>query len=108
MRLGQSLPGWREMDLLRRLRDAFTKTPLNYRPSEPRNVRLREEIIKHFALPAVDVFQDEIPTPIDNVLELIFTRCREYASAYAAAHNNAVQRTPAGDEPGGGMASGRR
>jgi hypothetical protein len=46
----QTLPGWREVDLMRRMRNAFTKTPLNYRPEDPDDIRLREEVIVHSSL----------------------------------------------------------
>jgi len=49
-RIDQDLPGGREMDLLRRMRNAFTKTPLNYHPNDKENIRLRKEVIRCFGL----------------------------------------------------------
>jgi hypothetical protein len=37
-KIDQTLPGWREVDLTRRMRNAFTKTPLSYRPEDPDNM----------------------------------------------------------------------
>ncbi len=84
--IDQSLSGWREIDLMRRMRNAFTKTRLNYRPEDPDNIRLREAVIGHFGLKKEDFPEEEIPTPIDTVVEPIFKRCREYIIAKCAAH----------------------
>lgn len=86
-KIDQNLVGWREMDLLRRMRNAFTKTPLNYRPNDKENIRLREEVIEHFRLNKEGFPEDEIPTPINTVVEPVFKACREYIAAYGAAHN---------------------
>ena len=79
--LDRSREGWREMDLLRLLRNALTKTPLNYRPEDGDNRKLREEIIRHFVLPENDIVEGEIPTPINHVVEPIFDRCKAYVIA---------------------------
>jgi len=93
-KLDPSLPGHREMDLLRRMRNAFTKTPLNYQPNDPKNRRLREALIEHFKLEGPDI-QEEIPVPINKVLEPIFTACRDYVVARGNAHNDRME--PTGD-----------
>jgi hypothetical protein len=49
-KIDQNLPGWREMNLLRLMRNAFTKTPLNYRLNDKKNIRLRAEVIQCFDL----------------------------------------------------------
>jgi len=89
--IDRSLPGWREMDLLRRMRNAFTKTPLNYRPNDQENIRLRKKVIQHFGLTEQNFPEDDIPTPIDTVVEPIFEACREYIAAYTVAHNKPLQ-----------------
>jgi hypothetical protein len=93
-KINQTLPGGKEMDLLRRMRDALTKTPLNYRPGSKKNIRLREEIMRHFSLRKEDFPEKEIPTPIDTVVEPIFRSCREYIVAHSAPHNKRVEATP--------------
>ncbi len=92
-KIDQTLPGWRGVDLMRRMRNAFTKTPLSYRPEEPDNIRLREEVIEHFSLNREKFPEEEIPTPIDTVIEPIFKRCHEYISAKCGAHNKRMERT---------------
>lgn len=82
--IDQALPGSREVDLMRRMRNAFTKTPLSYRPEDPDNLRLRETVIEHFNLRAADFPGGEIPTPINGVLEPIFKRCRDYVRTKCA------------------------
>jgi hypothetical protein len=92
-KIDQTLPGWREVDLMRRMRNAFTKTPLSYRPEKPDNVRLRAEVIEHFSLNRENSPEEEIPTPIDPVLQPIFKRYREYISAKRAAQNKRMEPT---------------
>jgi hypothetical protein len=81
--IDQTLPGWRAVDLMRRMRNAFTKTPLSYRPDDPDNIRLREEVIKYFGLTKEirAPFSEEIPTSIDSVIEPLFGDCRKYIEA---------------------------
>lgn len=88
--LNRNLPGYREMDLLRRLRNVFTKTPLNYQPDDPENVRLRHAVIGHFNLQDADV-QDEIPIPINRVIEPLIAGCKQYIAAWTDGHNNRME-----------------
>jgi hypothetical protein len=80
-KIDQNCSGWKEVNLMRLMRNAFTKTRLNYRPLEPKNIRLRYEIIEHFKLDKNLYKQGEIPTPIDTVVEPIFESCRKYIKA---------------------------
>lgn len=80
-KIDKSLPGWKEIDVLRRMRNAFTKTPLNYRPNDKDNKRLRENVIKHFDLKEKNLPEGEILTPIHTVVKPIFKACREYIIA---------------------------
>ncbi|MCG6537000.1 MAG: hypothetical protein L7F78_20415 [Syntrophales bacterium LBB04] len=75
------------------MRNAFTKTPLSYRPEESANVRLREEVIEHFNLKKEDFPEEEIPTPIHAVIEPIFKHCHEYISAKNASLTNRIEPT---------------
>jgi hypothetical protein len=89
-KINHNLQGAKEVDLMRRMRNAFTKTVLNYTPKQAKNVRLRKEVIKHFVLEEKDFSQGEIPTPIDTVVEPIFNGCREYIVAKCLAHNKSL------------------
>jgi hypothetical protein len=77
-KIDKTLSGSREVDLMRRMRNAFTKTGLNYRPEQPDNMRLREEVIQTFQLSDELNEREEIPTPIDKVVLKIFRACRQY------------------------------
>ena len=77
-KIDKTLSNWEEMEILRRMRNAFTKTSLNYLPDEKRNIKLREEVIRHFNLGEEDILHGEIPTPIDKVVMKIFNGCRKY------------------------------
>ena len=92
-KINQTLSGGKEMDLLRRMRDALTKTPLNYRPGSKKNIRLREEIMKHFRLRKEDFPEEEIPTPINTVVEPIFQACRQYIVSCSESHNKRIEAT---------------
>jgi hypothetical protein len=83
-KIDQNCSGWKEVNLMRLMRNAFTKTGLNYRPEDPENIRLRDEVIEHFKLDKNLYKQGEIPTPIDTVVERIFKSCRKYIEAKIA------------------------
>ena len=76
--IDKNCSGWKEVDLMRRMRNAFTKTGLNYRPEDPDNIRLRNEIIEHFQLDKNLYKEGKIPTPIDTVVGEIFSSCQKY------------------------------
>jgi hypothetical protein len=80
-KIDQTIPGWKEVDLLRRMRNAFTKTSLNYMPKKQENATLRVEVMKHFQLREEDLPSGEIPTPIHKVVEPIFKACRAYVAS---------------------------
>ncbi len=86
--IDQSVDGWKEVDLMRRMRNVFTKTNLNYQPSDQDNMRLRQEIIARYSLIEDQQPKGEIPTPIDKVLQPIFEGCRNYIKE-KGLHNNA-------------------
>ena len=90
--LDKGLPGYPEMELLRRIRNVLTKTSLDYRPNDAENRRLRETVIRHFDLGEHDI-QEQIPLPIDKVIDPIFEGCRKYIDAYDEAHNNRMEPT---------------
>jgi len=77
-KINKNYLGWKEVDLMRRMRNAFTKTGLDYRPAVPDNVRLKDEVIEYFKLNKNDFMEGEIPTPIDTVVERIFKACQKY------------------------------
>jgi hypothetical protein len=70
--------GWKEVDLLRRMRNIFTKTVLNYKPDNIENIKLKKEVVKNFNLNIDNYKSGEIPTPIDTVVFKIFEACKKY------------------------------
>jgi hypothetical protein len=76
--IDQNITGGKEVDLMRRMRNAFTKTGLNYRPENPDNIRLKNEVIEHFGLDEEVFNEGEIPTPVDTVVGNIFKSCIKY------------------------------
>jgi hypothetical protein len=72
------IDSWQEVDLLRRMRNVFTKTTLNYQPDDDDNIRLRKELIDYFKLKEEKFSTGEIPTPVDKVIRPIFEGCRRY------------------------------
>ena len=90
--LKKALPGYLEMDVLRRIRNVLTKTSLDYRPDDAENRRLREAVIRHFDLGERDI-QEQIPIPINKVVDPIFEGCRKYILAFENAHNNRMEPT---------------
>ena len=91
-KLDKQLPGYPEMELLRRIRNVLTKTSLDYRPGDAKNRRLRETVVQRFELEEHDI-QEQIPIPINKVVEPLFDRCKEYIRAYDHAHNNRIEPT---------------
>ena len=91
-KLDKSLPGYAEMDILRRIRNALTKTPLDYQPEVGENLKLRDAVVQHFALGEHDI-QEQIPIPINKVIDPIFEACRNYIRAFEQAHNNRMEPT---------------
>ena len=83
-KIDQSCQGWKEVDLMRRMRNAFTKTGLDYRPEDPENVRLKKEVMAYFKLDKKLNDEGDIPVPIDTVIEKIFNSCLCYIKAKIA------------------------
>jgi hypothetical protein len=77
-KIDQNCPGWKAVDLMRRMRNAWSKTGLDYRPEDQDNLRLKKEVIQHFKLDQKLNEKGEIPVPIDGVVEKIFSSCLEY------------------------------
>jgi hypothetical protein len=80
-KIDKRLPGSKEVDLMRRMRNAFTKTSLGYRPHDQENIDLRQEVINHFHLENEEPTGEEIPTSINTVVQPIFKGCRDYIAA---------------------------
>lgn len=74
-------PGWEDLDILRRVRDVFTKTRLNYEPEDAKNIKLREKVIEHYNLNPDEFVEGEIPTTVNTVIKPIFEKAREHVQS---------------------------
>ena len=75
--IDKSINGWKELDILRRLRNQFSHRDGKLNPSNGVQVKLVKEIIMNFRL--VDQEYDHIPISIDLVIKPIFEGCKVYA-----------------------------
>lgn len=85
-KIDKTIDGWKEVDLMRRMRNAFSKTSLNYKPNKKENIELRKELINYFNLNIEHSSNNEIPVPIDTVVEPIFKGCIKYIKGKSAQH----------------------
>ena len=74
--IDQSVKGWKELDLLRRLRNLFAHTDGKFNKDDNDQIFLVKEIKSYFGL--IENSFDHIPISIDKVIEPIFEGCKEY------------------------------
>lgn len=75
IKIDKDLSGNEELDILRRLRNAFGHTSA-YNPHDGEKAKLFKRIVKHFNLS--DPKPDELPIPIDQVIEPIYIAIKKY------------------------------
>jgi hypothetical protein len=82
-KIRQDIDGWKDIDLLRRLRIKFAHTLGFYRSDDPEHEKLRQELIEHFSLKEENVLaQTEMfPIPIDTVLIPMGESVKRYVEA---------------------------
>lgn len=83
-KIDQTIEGWEEVDLVRRLRNHFAHSLGKYDHNDPEEKILYERIVNHFnvtlaknSLEAVD-----FPIPIDVVIEPLTNGCKKYIKNY--------------------------
>lgn len=76
IKIDQSKNGWKELDLLRRLRNLFSHTDGSYNSEDIEQSTLVAELKSYFNLEQ-DTF-DHFPISIDSVIEPIFEGCKAY------------------------------
>lgn len=81
-RIDQKIDGWKEVDLIRRLRNKFAHSSGRYNPNDKDSKELYEQISKHFSLNNTNSSVDatEFPLSIDKVLEPLTAGCKKYIS----------------------------
>ena len=84
--IDQSIDGWKELDLLRRLRNVFAHTSGKYNSNNTEQKELVEEMVRHFNLSISD--PQYIPIAIDTVIDPIFRGCRRYVRGKYAKNTN--------------------
>lgn len=87
-RLDQSLPGWREVDLVRRLRNVFAHTTGTYNPRNRKHRLLARALVQHLGLTGRR--PPGFPLAIDDVLDPLFEGCRNYVLARSRGKGDAV------------------
>lgn len=81
IKIDQQIPGWKELDLLRRLRHVFAHSSGDFNADNNEHQRLRQEMVEHFRLGAGCGVG--FPLSVDTVLEPMFIKCCEYAQMQA-------------------------
>jgi len=77
--IDKSKPGWKELDILRRLRNKFSHTDGKLSMEDQEQIKLVDEIKNHFGL--IESSFDHYPIPIDEVIEPIFNGCKLYVKS---------------------------
>ena len=76
IKMDQALPGWQELDILRRLRQIFSHKSGKYDPNNNKEKELVQKIISHFNMSISN--HDDFPLNIDEVIDPIFIGCKKY------------------------------
>ena len=81
--INQELPGHEEIDILRRLRNAFAHTAGWYHNEDAEERHLRNRIIEHFSLKEANhpASGRMFPIPIDEVLIPLTEDCKRYVES---------------------------
>ncbi len=74
--IDQTIKGWEELDLLRRLRQFFSHTSGKYNPHDKDQKKLLQRLTKHFKLSLKN--PRDFPISLDTVVEPLFKGCKEY------------------------------
>jgi hypothetical protein len=76
VRIDKSLPGFDEVDILRRLRKLFSHKSAKYNYQQTEQKKLVDRIIKHFN---IDISEPEdFPISIDTVITTLLIKTKEY------------------------------
>lgn len=86
--IDQQLPGWRHVDLLRRLRNVIVKEGGQYKAEKPEHRKLMASLTGQYGVaPDGEAF----PLPIDRLIEPMFKGCRQYAEAWLRSREAAKE-----------------
>ena len=85
-KIDQTIEGWEEVDLVRRLRNQFAHSMGKYDPNEPEEKKLYERIVTHFnvTLAKSSTEANEFPISIDVVLEPMTEGCKKYIKTFVS------------------------
>ena len=83
-KIDQSIEGWKEIELLRRLRHQFAHSSGKYNYEDREEKKLYETLVSHFniVLAQNPTEATEFPIPIDVVLEPLTEGCKKYIKNY--------------------------
>ena len=76
--IDKSLRGWKDLDLLRRLRNHFAHGSGKYDSNDGEQRKLAQELICHFKLGNNLEDLTGFPLPIDEVIHPLFEGCKKY------------------------------
>lgn len=81
-KIDQDVEGWKDIDLVRRLRNYFAHSSGKYNPSKNEHVKTMRVLNEHLNI-GIDG-RASFPLMIDTVLEPLFKGCRKYAESKTA------------------------
>ena len=82
-KLNKSLPGFQDVNIVRRLRNVLTHTSGRYNTSDAEERRLYETMVTHYRVEGADsATATEFPLSIDAVLVPMARGCQEYAQTW--------------------------
>jgi hypothetical protein len=76
IKIDQSIQGWEELDLVRRLRNYFAHSSGEFNPEKEEHQETMEKLVSHLNLDVNDL--KDFPLDIDKVLEPLFVGCKKY------------------------------
>ena len=77
-KINQSLPGWEELDMVRRLRNKFGHSSGFCDANKPDHRKLRARLVEKFSLRDGDHLPHLFPIPVDHVVVPLAEGCKVY------------------------------
>jgi len=87
-RLNENLPGFQDVNIVRRLRNVLAHTSGRYNSTDDVERRLHETMVTHYGVEGVNsAAATEFPLSIDTVLVPMARGCKEYAQAWESGQS---------------------
>jgi len=78
IQIDQAIDGWKELDLVRRLRGGFVHGSGKYKRNKPEHDKLFNELNQYFSLNLDANAYDDFPISIHTVIDPLFEGCKRY------------------------------